>query len=172
MYNRNTKAKEILLGVVTGIGLWIFGHLLSGRLSFVEDLELYPTGPLVFAFPFVFAAASILVAKYSTKKAKDAYFKSSLICFFIPVACGIISMIFEFITELRMPVISTIADYMVLVFIFPCVPATSIFLQMLKCADIETVGIPLFILLAVNIIPMITGLIIAIKIHRSESKCA
>lgn len=48
MYKRNTKAKEILLGVVTGIGLWIFGHLLSGRLSFVEDLELYPTGPLVF----------------------------------------------------------------------------------------------------------------------------
>ena len=57
--NTPKKSTQIIQGVFTGIGLWIFGHLLSGRLSFVEDIELYPTGPLIFAFPIVFAIACI-----------------------------------------------------------------------------------------------------------------
>ena len=59
MNTQSKKSAQIFQGILTGLGVWIVGHLMSGRLSFVEDLELYPTGLLVFAFPFVFAVQLI-----------------------------------------------------------------------------------------------------------------
>ena len=167
MNGQNSKAKEILLGIATGIGLWIFGHLLSGRLSFVEDIELYPTGPLVFLFPFVFIAACILVAKYSAKNGRDIYFKSSLICCVLPMVCLIISFIVEFIMRLRIPVISITADFMQLIFVIPSVPAVSIFYQMFLCLGFEFSNAWPF-LITVSIILIIAGFIISIKIYKNK----
>ena len=95
------KSTQIFQGILTGIGLWIFGHLLSGRLTFVEDMELFPTGPLVVLFPFVFIAACILVAKYSVKTGNGVYYKASIISFLVPVLCWIIFLLFNFITEVK-----------------------------------------------------------------------
>ncbi len=33
MNTQSRKSTQIFQGILTGIGLWIFGHLLSGRLS-------------------------------------------------------------------------------------------------------------------------------------------
>lgn len=159
------KSIQIFQGILTGIGLWIFGHLMSGRLSFVEDIELYPTGPLVIAFPFIFAAACILVAKYSAKTKKDVYYKTSMICFSLPALCWIISMLLSFIMELKLPVISFIADVIQLVFILPCVAMVSIYSQLLTVIDTGTDGIKLIL-----IIPMLIGMLISIKIYKDNSE--
>lgn len=159
------KSIQIFQGILTGIGLWIFGHLMSGRLSFVEDIELYPTGPLVIAFPFIFAAACILVAKYSAKAKKDVYYKTSMICFSLPAVCWIISMLLSFIMELKLPVISFIADVIQLVFILPCVAMVSIYSQLLTVIDTGTDGIKLIL-----IIPMLIGMLISIKIYKDNSE--
>ena len=112
MNTQSKKSTQIFQGILTGIGIWIVGHLMSGRLSFVEDIELYPTGKLVFAFPFVFAAACILIAKYSAKTGKATYYKTSLICFFLPIVSMLVSQLLSFISELRIPVISAIAEFL------------------------------------------------------------
>lgn len=167
MKRQNSKAKEILLGIATGIGLWVFGHLLSGRLAFVENIELYPTGPLVFAFPLVFIAACVFVAKYSAKNDKDIYFKSALTCYILPMGCLILSDIVQFIMELRIPVVSVAADYMQLLFVIPSVPAVSIFCQMYLCLGFEYSNTWPFLITA-SLILIIVGLTVSIKIYNNE----
>ena len=170
MSTENKKSAQIFWGILTGIGLWFFGHLMSGRLAFVEDIELYPTGPLVIAFPFIFAAACISVSKYSVKTNKDIYYKTSMICFSLPAFCWIISYLLSLIMELRIPVISFIADILQLIFIFPCIAAMSIFYQLLTVIGNGTDGIKLFLICTAYCIPMIAGLLISLKIYKDKSE--
>lgn len=170
MSTKSKKSTQIFQGILTSIGLWIFGHLLSGRLAFVEDIELYPTGHLVIAFPFVFAAACILVAKYSVKAGKDTYYKTSMVCFSLPAFCWIISMILSFIMELKLPIISFIADVIQLIFILPCVAMLSIYSQLVTAIGTDTDGIKLVLISAAYFIPMLAGMLISIKIYKDNSK--
>ena len=141
MNTANKKSTQIFLGILSGIGLWAFGHLLSGRLSFVEDIVLFPAGPLVLIFPFLFIAACILVAKHSAKTGKDIYYKTSIICFATPAICWIMSQLFSFIFELNIPVISSIADILVLVFMLPSIGMFSMYVQISNVIGLETYGI-------------------------------
>ena len=109
-FMKTKKSTQIFLGFLSSVGLWAFGHLLSGRLSFVEDIVFFNAGPLVLIFPFVFIAACILVAKYSAKAGKDIYYKSAIIFFAMPAVCWIMSQLFSFIFELNIPIVSSIAD--------------------------------------------------------------
>lgn len=170
MNSQNKKTTQVFQGILTGIGLWIFGHLLSGRLAFVEDIELYPTGPLVFVFPFVFAVACILVAKYSVRVNKDTYYKTSIICFSLPAFCWIISLILSFIMELKVPVISFVADVFQLIFILPCVAMLSIYSQLLAVIETGTDGIKLILISVAYFIPMLVGILISVKIYKDNSK--
>ena len=167
--NTQKKSTQIIQGVLTGIGLWIFGHLLSGRLSFVEDIELYPTGPLIFAFPIVFAIACILVAKHSVRYGKSVYFKTSIICFSIPAFCCVISLLLEFVMELKLPVISFIADVMQIIFVFPCVALVSIYNQLLTVVGDGSDGIKLILISVAYFLPMLAGVIISLKIYKDKS---
>ena len=167
--NTQKKSTQIIQGVFTGIGLWIFGHLLSGRLSFVEDIELYPTGPLIFAFPIVFAIACILVAKHSVKYGKNAYYKTSIICFSLPAFCWVISLLLGFVMELKIPVISFIADVMQIIFILPCIAIVSIYSQLLTVIGTGTDGIKLFLISVAYFLPMLAGIIISLKIYKDKS---
>ncbi len=164
------KSTQIFQGILTGIGLWIFGHLLSGRLAFVEDIELYPTGPLIFVFPFVLAASCILIAKYSVKTGKDTYFKTSIICLSLPVFCLVIAMLLGFVMELTIPGISGAADIMQLIFILPCVSILSIYSQLLDVIGSGTDGIKLILISIAYFIPFIVGTVISIKIYRDDFK--
>lgn len=170
MNTQSKKSTQIFQGILTGIGLWVFGHLLSGRLAFVENIELYPTGPLVIAFPFIFAAACILVTKYSVRADKGAYYKTSMICFSLPALCWIISLLLSFIMELKVPVISFIADVMQLIFIFPCVAMLSIYYQLLTVLGTGTDGIKLVLISVAYFIPMLGGMLISLKIYKDNSK--
>lgn len=168
MSKENKKSTQIFQGILTGIGLWVFGHLMSGRLSFVEDIELYPTGPLVIAFPFVFAAVCISVAKYSVKTHKYIYYKTSVICFSLPAFCWIISFLLSFIMQFKIPVISFIADIFQIIFILPCVAIVSINNQLLKIIGTGTDGIKLVLIIVAYFIPMIAGILISLKIYKSK----
>lgn len=170
MNTQSKKSAQIWQGILTGIGLWFFGHLLSGRLSFVEDIELYPTGPLVFAFPLVFAIACILVAKYSVKVNKDVYYKTSIICFLLPAFCWVISLLLSFIMELKIPGISFIADVMQLILVLPCVAMLSIYYQLLTVIGTDTDGIKLILISVTYFLPMLVGVLISIKIYKDKSK--
>ena len=170
MNTQSKKSAQIFQGVITGIGLWLLGHLLSGRLSFVEDIELYPTGPLVFAFPLLFAVACISVAKYSVKANKDVYYKTSIICFLLPAFCWVLTLLLGFIMELEIPGISFIADIMQLIFVLPCVAMLSIYYQLLTVIGTETDGIKLILISAAYFLSMLAGVLISIKIYKDKSK--
>ncbi len=166
---QSKKTAQIFRGILTGIGLWIFGHVLSGRLSFVEDIELYPAGPLVFAFPLVFAVVCISVAKHSAKFNKFAYYKTSMICFLLPVFCWAFTLLLGFIMELEIPGISFIADVMQLIFVLPCVAMLSIYYQLLTVIGTETDGIKPVLISAAYFLPMLAGVLISIKIYKGKS---
>jgi len=170
MMAQSKKSLQVFQGILTGIGLWFFGHLLSGRLSFVEDIELYPTGPLIFVFPFLFAAACILAAKYSIRTYKDTYYKASMICFLIPAFCWLISFLLRFIMELKVPVISIAADYIQLIFIIPSVSIQSIYLQLLTVIGTGTDGIKLVLISVAYFIPVLAGILISLKIYKDNRK--
>lgn len=166
MNTQSKKSTQIIQGILTGIGLWIFGHLLSGRLSFVEDIELYSTGPLVFAFPVVFAITCILIAKYSVKTGKDIYYKTSLIYFLLPAFCWAISYLISFIMELQIPVISRVADILQLIFLLPCIAMVSIYSQLLNVIGTGVDGIKLVLISVAYFLPMLIGIIMSIKIYK------
>lgn len=169
MNTKSKKSAQIFLGILTGIVVWIIGHLMSGRLSFVEDMELYPTGPLVLIFPFVFAAACMLVAKYSAKSGKDVYYKTSMICFSLPPVCLEMAQLFAYIMELKVPIISRIADVVALIFTLPTIAMFSIFYQLLDFIGTGTDGIKLVLIIASYFLPMLAGVLISIKIYKDNS---
>lgn len=170
MNTQTKKSTQIIQGVLTGIGLWIFGHLLSGRLSFVEDIELYPTGLLIFAFPIVFAIACILIVNHSVKYGKNVYYKTSIICLSLPAICWIISYLLSFIMEKKIPVISIIADCMQLLFVLPCVAMFSIYSQLLTVIGTGTDGIKLILISVAYFLPMLAGIFISLKIYKDKSE--
>lgn len=168
---KTKKAKEFILGIFTAIGLWIFGHLLSGRLMFVEELELYPTGPLVFLFPFAFAAACILIAKYSVKNNKQTYFKTSLISFFNPFICILLALLTQMLAENTRPMtlFRIVAEILNIIFVLPIISLISIISQMFNAMDNLSETAALIIILA-NLIPIIAGAIISIRIFIKGKK--
>ena len=169
MNTQRKKSTQIFLGILSGIGIWIIGHLMSGRLAFVENLELYPTGPLVFGFPLIFAAACVLIAKYAVKVNEGAYFKTSIICFSLPAFCWVVSNILSYIIELKLPVVSFVADILVLIFVFPCIAMLSIYYQFLDVIGNDFDGIKLVLISAVYILPMIIGILVSLKIYKDKS---
>ena len=167
---KKTKFKEILLGILPAIGLWICGHLLAGRLSFVEDLELYPTGPLVFIFPFVFAAVCVLVMKFSMKNDKIIYFKSFSISFFTPLLCFFAVTFLSLITPDSNQILYAVAEILTTVLIFLTVAPTSIIFQMFSLIPAETDAVKWIIISAVTFIPVIAGLIYSFKLYKKQTQ--
>ncbi len=170
MNRKSKKSTQIFLGILTSIGLWIIGHLLSGRFAFVEDIELYPAGPLVIIFPFVFAAACILVVKYSVSAGKYTYYKTSMIVFTLPAVCFLICNLFSYIVELRIPVVSSIADFFVVIFMIPTIAMFSIYYQLLDLIGTGTDGIKLILVKTAYFFPMLAGMLISFKIYKDSSK--
>lgn len=167
MNRKNKKSTQIFLAFLSSVGLWAFGHLLSGRLSFVEDIEIFPAGPLVLIFPFVFIASCILVAKYSAKSGKDIYYKSSMIFFAMPAVCWIVSQLSSFIFELNIPIVSSIADILVVIFMLPGVGMFSMYVQVLKVVGIEAYGLQTVLLSVIFFIPMLIGILCSVKVYKN-----
>lgn len=161
----SNKIAQVFHGILTGIIIWIIGHLLSGRLSFVEDIELYPTGPLVFIFPFIVAVIFILIASYSAKKQNLIYFLTSMISFVTPVICWIVSTLLEHISELRIPVVSIVSDVLIIFLILPCTAMLSIIYQVADMTGVDAYGIYFIFVSMLYFLPVIVGMLISIKLY-------
>ena len=168
---KKAKLKEIFMGIISAAGLWIFGHLLSGRLSFVEDIKLYSAGPLVFIFPFVIGTAFVAAAKFCEKKDKPFYFKSFVIASLFPVLSYTILVFGDWLIQPLMQNRSFISDVfsvVQLIFSFPSVALMSVLSQTIEYYPSSTDGWQLVFLIAVNALPVIIGLICAVKIYKTK----
>ena len=161
----SNKIAQVFHGILTGIIIWIIGHLLSGRLSFVEDIELYPTGPLVFIFPFIVAVIFILISTYAAKKQKIIYYITSMICFIMPAVCCLAATALEFILELRIPVVSIVSDVLIMFLILPCTAMLSIMYQVADMTGVDAYGIYFIFVAMLYFLPVIVGMLISIKLY-------
>ena len=100
MKTKSRNFLQVIQGIFSSIAVFLCGYVLSGRISILADVEFYPSGKLVFAFPFVFALLCILIAKYSVKAKKKAYFKASFICLSVPVFFFLFSLLLACFLEL------------------------------------------------------------------------
>lgn len=135
MNTQGKKSTQIFLGVLSGIGVWILGLLMSGRLAFVEDMELYPTGKLILAFPIVFAVICVIIAKYSARTGKSVYYISSMVSLLFPLLSVLISTTLGEISDRGIPVISDAAEFLIMFFMLPYVPMFSISYQVIDVID-------------------------------------
>lgn len=155
--------KEASLGILTAILLWIIGHLLSGKLAFVEDIQLYNTGFFVFLFPVVLFVSCVLIAKKAAQNGAKTYFKALMISVFVPIISGFLAMVLESIH-------SFITDYINLIPILLSVPFASIFLRMLECLDASIGELPeTLIIVSIFLVPMILALIVSVRVYKKYS---
>lgn len=152
--------KQIIAGFATSLGFWLFGQLLSGRLSFVEDIELYPAGYLVLFAPLAFSAVCILTAKYAVKNNKLPYFIATLVGLLIPIAS---TVIYDFLTHwAHIPAVSTL----MFGFVLPSIPVFSILYQI----QILPLLVSRWLFATLVVLPVVIGIGVAIKIVAGRKK--
>lgn len=162
MNTKMNKAAQIFLGILSGIGIWIIGILMSGKLALGEVVNLYPARKIVFAFPVIVTVLCIVIAKYSAKAHKKAYYISSMISLIYPLFSMLISSIFGNITALEIPVISRLSEISVMFFMIPYIPLYSIYYQI---TDITN---HYLITPAVCGIISLAGMLISIKVYKNN----
>ena len=162
MNTESKKSTQIFLGILSGIGIWLIGFLMSGRLAFVEDMELYPTGKLILGFPFVLAFLCIMIAKYSARAGKRAYYITAMISLLFPLLSMLISSVLGGISGWDIPVISDVAEFLVMFFMLPYVPAFSICYQIIDATNSHGLAIALCSVVA------LIGILVSIKIYRDN----
>ena len=168
MQKEKSKFLDILFGTLTAVGVYVAGILMSGRLVFAVEIELYETGYAVLAFPFLFAIICILVGMYSVRKNRTVYFKASMISLVLPaigsilIAC--LALLMNCLDNLGLP--SDIFGYLEIVFCIFFVPLSSIFSKIYYALNEHAILSILFMA-----VPMLAGYIFAIvkyKIDRSK----
>ena len=162
MNTESKKSTQIFLGILSGIGIWLVGFLMSGRLAFVEDMELYPTGKLILGFPFVLAFLCIMIAKYSARAGKRVYYITAMISLLFPLLSMLISSVLGSISGWDIPVISDVAEFLVMFFMIPYVPAFSIFYQIIEATSTDAVAVTACVACA------LIGMVISVAVYKKE----
>lgn len=174
-----TKSKtflQILQGFFSSIAVFLSGYILSGRISIIENIEFYPAGKLVFAFPFVFALLCILIAKYSVKTSKKTYFKASFICLSVPVFVFLFSLLLAGFIELTSTPSDThvgnqiIPEGIQLLLLLPGAPLIETYYHLFLFAGNNPETIKIILMNALFFIPIILGLLASVIIYRRDSK--
>ena len=80
------------------------------------------------------------------------------------------SQLFSFIFELNIPIISSIADILVVVFMLPSIGMFSMYVQISNIIGIETYGMQSVLLSAIFFAPMLIGILYSVKVYRSTLK--
>lgn len=160
---KQSKVKQVLLGILSGFLMWAVGLLLSGRLAIVEDMVFHNAEFLSFAFPFLASGACIWLALYSAKNKREVYFKTTLIYLFIPYILYGLTILLTLVN----------LDWMIIIFDYlTMIPLMSIVTAMFACLDktglsemAETV-----IIIATLLLPMIAGLVASVIVYNKKSK--
>ena len=159
---RTNKATQIFLGIMSGIGIWLIGFLMSGKLALGEVIDLYPTGKIVFAFPIVVAVLCIIIAKFSAKTDKSLYYASSMVSLVYPLFAMLIGFILTNLSALEIPVISGLSERSVIFFMIPYIPLYSIFYQITDITDQYLMAMSICVA-----IPLV-GMLISIKVYKDN----
>ena len=159
---RTNKATQIFLGIMSGIGIWLIGFLMSGKLALGEVVDLYPTGKIVFAFPIVVTILCIIIAKYSAKTDKSLYYASSMVSLVYPLFAMLIGFILTNLSALEIPVISGLSERSVIFFMIPYIPLYSIFYQITDITDQYLMAMSICVA-----IPLV-GMLISIKVYKDN----
>lgn len=166
MTNQNKskhKVIQVLLGILSSALLWSAGLLMSGNLVGGDILEFHEAGFLSFIFPPLFFGACVLLAVYSAKRKKDAYFKTTLICLSIPIIAYY---------GLAVPFDAFAAPPFVMFVIFPSMPPAGVLGGIYECLDKTGLSdIMVYVMsILLNIIPMLAGLVSSIIIYKKAKK--
>ena len=159
---RTNKATQIFLGIISGIGIWLIGFLMSGKLALGEVIDLYPTGKIVFAFPIVIAVLCIIIAKYSAKAGAKLYYISSIASFIYPLFSMLIGFILTNLSALEIPVISRLSEISAIFFMIPYIPLFSIFYQITDITDQYLMAMSIC-----GVIPLV-GMLVSIKVYKNN----
>lgn len=159
---RTNKATQIFLGILSGIGIWLIGFLMSGKLALGEVVDLYPTGKIVFAFPIVVTILCIIIAKYSAKTDKSLYYASSMVSLIYPLFAMLIGFILTNLSALEIPVISGLSERSVIFFMIPYIPLYSIFYQITDITDQYLMAMSICVA-----IPLV-GMLVSIKVYKNN----
>ena len=162
MNTKMNKAAQIFLGILSGIGIWIIGILMSGKLALGEVVDLYPTGKIVFAFPIIVTILCIIIAKYSAKTDKSLYYASSMVSLIYPLFAMLISFILTNLSALEIPVISGLSGRSVIFFMIPYIPLYSIFYQITDITDQYLMAMSICVA-----IPLV-GMLVSIKVYKNN----
>ena len=88
----------------------------------------------------------------------------------MPAVCWIMSQLFSFIFELNIPVLSSIADILVVVFTLPSIGMFSMYVQASNVLGIDTYGMQSVLLSVIFFIPMLIGILYSIKLYKDTLK--
>ncbi len=152
-----SRGKQILSGLLIGIGVWTAGILLTGKIMFIDTIEFHLCGRLVVLFPWIFGAVCVAAAIVSGKKGLPDFFRTAQIVLFLPIAALLICLALDEILE-STGLGATPVDAVRLPFALLGVPAASVFGEYDSVAD----GIVAY---SVFLLPMLAGLAAAIVIY-------
>lgn len=152
-----SRGKQILSGLLIGLGVWTAGILLTGKIMFIDTIEFHLCGRLVVLFPWIFGAVCVAVAVVSAKKGLPDYFRTALTAMLLPIAAILIYLALDEILE-STGLGATPVDAVRLPFALLGVPAASVFGEYDSVAD----GI---IAYSVFLLPMLAGLVATIVIY-------
>ena len=166
MANQNQnihKVIQVLLGLLSGALLWAVGLLMSGNLVGGDILEFHDAGFLSFIFPPLFFASCVLLAVYSAKSKKEAYFKTTLICLFIPIIAYY---------GLALPFDAFTTPPLVMLIIFPSMPPAGVLSGICNCLDKTGLSDNMVYVISIllNVIPMLAGLVTSIIVYKKTKK--
>ncbi len=167
---KSTTIKEILFGFLTSSFVWLSAFLFSGRIAFGDVLEFWDTGLIVFAFPLFFCLSCIAIGIYSSKTAKDIYFKASLLFLSVPFVSFVIYLIFSVIDLFFSIPYSELSNSLATIVGISHMPVAAVFsgiydyiypFHLSEIAETATYS-------SVLLIPAVVGLVISIRIYKKS----
>ncbi|MGN0573105.1 MAG: hypothetical protein ACI4IX_04120, partial [Acutalibacteraceae bacterium] len=117
------KSKQITLGILISLGVWIIGILSCGSIYLGDELDFWEGLPaLSLIYPLIISAYAIASAFVSKKKDLPHFFKASQAVLLIPFISYLIVFIAYYFNEMffnpLMPIVFCI-------FMYPAIPLTS-----------------------------------------------
>lgn len=117
------KSKQITLGILISLGVWLIGILSCGSIYLGDELDFWDGLPaLSLIYPFIISAYAIVSAFVAKKKDLPHFFKASQTVLLIPFISYLIAFISNFLNE---TFFNPLMPILLLIFMYPAIPLTS-----------------------------------------------
>ena len=117
------KSKQITLGILISLGVWLIGDLSCGSIYLGDELDFWEGLPaLSLIYPIIISAYAIVSAFVAKKKDLPHFFKASQTVLLIPFISYLIAFIANFLNE---TFFNPLMPILLLIFMYPAIPLTS-----------------------------------------------